>query len=75
MGGIVTDRFLAFQLATEQRDMTLTQLAVIALVLVLAYVLVNRLPQRVQPWIRRAYLVGGVALYGLTILVSVGGAK
>ena len=69
----MTDRFLAFKAALDQRDTTLTQLAIIGLVIVLAYVLVDRLPKRIQPRVRGVYLVGGAGLYGITLLVSVGG--
>lgn len=68
---MLTDRFTAYQASLLQRDMALTQLTVIALVLVMAYVLVGKLPIRIQPWIRGVYLIGGALLYVLTMLVSV----
>lgn len=70
----MTDRMAAYLLALDQRDFTLAQLALIAAALVAAWCLIDRLPAKYRPAVRRAYLVGGFVLYGLTLFVTVGRA-
>ncbi len=67
----MTDRFDAWQLALINRDQTLITLAIIAAALVLAWCLVPTLPKRLQPWVYRVYLVGGMGLYVFWLFRSV----
>jgi hypothetical protein len=66
----MTKYFDAWQLALAQRDQTLVALAAAALCLVLAWTLVDYLPEKVRPWVRTIYLWSGIPLYIVTLISS-----
>ncbi len=69
----MTPRYDAYLQAIANRDATYMQLALIALALVAAWCLISLMPKQFQGWVRKVYLVGGMVLYLITILVTVGG--
>jgi multisubunit Na+/H+ antiporter MnhB subunit len=66
----MSPRFYMWLSAIADRDGAFVQLAGLALVIILAWLGVRYLPSRIQPWIRRFYMIGGVVLYFVTIFLS-----
>jgi tellurite resistance protein TehA-like permease len=71
----MTPRYDAYLLAIALRDTTFIQLALIAVALVAAWCLVDKLPKQFQPLVRKIYLIGGGMLFVVTLLVTVEGWK
>ena len=59
----------AFIQSMTNRDNTLVSLAIIACVLVLAWVLIDYvIPEKIRGWFKRCYMIGGLAMYIITIV-------
>lgn len=59
------------QVQLINRDNTLIILALLVASILLAWLLIRWLPPKVQPILKRSYMIGGLLLYLLTILVTV----
>lgn len=66
-------RYEAWMTALINRDQTLVYLTLLAVSLVAAWCLTDyyNLPEKTNRWIKRGYMVGGAALWLLTLRVTV----
>lgn len=56
--------------AMAVRDVNVVNLTIMALAIIFTWCLQSQAPKRVQVWLYRSYLVGGMLLYGVTLGVA-----
>lgn len=68
----MTEKYNAWLLLLEQRDQLLVHLAMYALATVVAWISIDYLPvpEYWRVWLKRACLIGGPAIYLLTLYMN-----
>ena len=56
--------------AMATRDADVVKLSVMALAIVVTWSLVDLAPVRIQKWLRRVYIGGGLILYAVTVILA-----